>query len=394
MSNPAPSPSTVSGEAVDVSPLLPFLLTARQGEAARALLSYVASLPLPGSDPQLLAAVVTIRAARGGTGNLTGADLAALRLTGPREAVQALRGLGWQIGDGIFDSDPAAPPVPVTVPELARETDHPLPLGKHVRSRVSGWTTRALSAKPVKKLPPAARLAGLFTAAHSTATLLGRFPADLPEACRSALPDLLAKGFLAEISETTFQLAPAVGHLAGMRPPTDEEKALRRPAPAWAGPLFAFDADAWERWKTAATPALQRHVESVERCTRCAPAVERVAEGFMLPTRNTFVPRKVKIAYGQWKDEHPDRGPQAAEFTVAFRAEHGHGPSFRQLGNGLGWTLPRPVLGFAVSRLVANEWLTKTREVPWTLRPGTAAQQQGITLPTARKPAAPVPARA
>lgn len=391
MSEPASS-SSKPGAGVDVSQPLPFLLTAQQGEAARALLSYVASLPLPGADPQLLAVVVTIRAARGGTGNLTGADLAALRLHDPREAVEALRGLGWQIGDGIFDSGPDAPPVPVTVPDLARETDHPLPLGRQVRSRVSGWTTRALSAKPVKKLPPAARLAALFAAAHSTAALLGQTPADLPEACRGALPDLLSKGFLTELSGTTFQVAPAVGHLAGMRPPTEEEKALR-PARAGAGRWFAFRTEAWEQWKDAATPALRRHVESVEHCALCSQSAERVAEAFMLPAGNKFFPRNVKVAYGQWKDEHPDRGPQAADFTVAFRAEHGHGPSFKQLGDGLGWTLPRPVLGFVVVRLVANEWLTKTGEVPWTLRPGSAAQQQGIALPAARRQTAIAPAQ-
>ncbi|MCX4444847.1 hypothetical protein [Streptomyces sp. NBC_01789] len=373
---------------------LPFLLTVKQGEAARALLSYVASLPLPGTEPQLLATVVTIRAVRVGTGNLTGGDLAALRLNDPPAAVEALRGLGWQIGDAIFDSDPAAPPVPVTVPDLACETDHPLLMGKQMRSRVSGWTTRALTAKPLKKLSPAARLAGLFTAAHSTATLLGRYPADLPEACRSALPHLLDKGFLAEAGDTTFQLAPAVGHLAGMRPPTDQERALRRPARPGSARWFEYDPEAWNRWKTAATPALRHHVESVESCSRCALSVERVAESFMLPPGiNKFFSQNVKIAYGQWKDEHPDRGRQAAEYTVAFRAEHGHGPSFKQLGDGLGWTLPRPVLGFIVNRLLANKWLTKTGDVPWTLRPGTAAQQQGITLPAARKPQAPEPAR-
>ncbi|WP_406241598.1 hypothetical protein [Streptomyces anulatus] len=367
-------------------------MTAQQGEAARALLSYVASLPLPGPDAQLLAVVVTIRAARGGTGNLTGADLAALRLHDPREAVEALRGLGWQIGDGIFDSGPDAPPVPATVPDLARETDHPLPLGRQVRSRVSGWATRALSTKPVKKLPPAARLTALFAAAHSTAMLLGQVPADLPETCLGALPDLLSKGFLTELSGTAFQLAPAVGHLAGRRPLTEEEKALR-PARAGAGRWFAFRTEAWEQWKDAATPALRRHVESVEHCALCSQSEERIAEAFMLPAGKKFFPRNVKVAYGQWKDEHPDRGPQAADFTVAFRAEHGHGPSFKQLGDGMGWTLPRPVLGFVVMRLVANEWLTKTGEVPWTLRPGSAAQQQGIALPAARRPTAVAPAQ-
>lgn len=392
MSKPASSPSK-AGEAVGAPPPLPFLLTVPQGEAARALLSYVASLPLPGPDPQLLATVAVIRAARGGTGNLTGADLAALRLNDPGGAVQAVRGLGWQIGDGIFDSDPAAPPVPVTVPDLTRETDHPLPLGKHVRTRVSGWTTRALSAKPVKKLPPAARLAGLFAAAHSTATLLGQVPTDFPETCRPALADLLSKGFLANLSGTTFQLAPAVGHLAGRRPPTDQERSRRRPARAGAGRWFEFSPEAWEQWKDAATPALRRHVESVEHCALCALPVDRVAEAFMLPMGNKFFPQNVKVAYGKWKDEHPDRGPQAARFTVAFRDQHGHGPSFKQLGEGLSWTLPRPVLGFVVLRLVANQWLTNTGEISWTLRPGAAAQQQGITLPTARRPAVPVPAR-
>lgn len=291
--------------------------------------------------------------------------------------------------DTVFDSAPDAPPVPATVPDLTRETDHPLPFGKNMRSRVSGWTTRALSAKPVKKLPPAARLAGLFAAAHSTSRLLGQIPPDLPEACRAALPDLLDKGFLAELSGEEYRLAPQLRHLSGMRPPTNEEKAAEPPtaqakAAATVTPGFEFSADTWTQWKNAATPALRRHVENVEHCTLCALPPERVAEAFMLPPRPQFFSKNTKAAYGQWKDAHPDRGPQAARFTVAFRAEHGHGPSYRQLGEGLGWAPGRPVLGFIVQRLLSNEWLTSTGQVPWTLRPGQAAQEQDIALPTAR----------
>ncbi|MFJ3235712.1 hypothetical protein [Streptomyces sp. NPDC086787] len=358
----------------------------------------MASLPLSGPDAQLLAVVVAIRAARGGTGNITGMELAGLRLGNPSEAVAALRGLGWQLDDGVFNSDPAAPPVPVTVPDLSRETDHPLPLGKQTRSRVSGWTTRVLCAKPLKKLPPAARLAGLFLAAHSTPQLLGQIPPTLPPACRAALPNLLDNSFLTELSAGQCRLDPQVRHLAGMRPPTIEENAIEekvmKPSEARARG-FQFSTDAWEQWKTSATPALRRHMETVESCPVCAMPAERVAEAFMLSPRPARFSKDAKAAYGQWKNAHPDRGPVAAKFTVDFRAEHGHGPSFKQLGEGLGLqSAGRPLLSFIVERLLANRWLTRTGTVPWTLRPGEAAHAQGITLPRARKPQAPAtPAR-
>jgi hypothetical protein len=365
----------------------PFLLSPQQGEAARTLLSYVFSLPLPSPDAQLVAAVVAIRAARGGVGNLTGVDLSAMRLGDPHGAVDALRSLGWQIGDALFDGDPATP-VPITVPDLTRE-DHPLPFGKNVRSRVSGWTTRALSAKPVKKLPPAARLVGLFLAAHSTSNLLGQIPPDFPEACRSALPDLLRKGFLAELSEDSYRLDTAVRHLSGLRRPAEGEHAAgaakadgqveRR-----ARPTVRFDAAAWNQWKNAATPALRRHAEAVEYCAVCALEPGQVAAAFMEHVRPQFVPKWIRNTYGEWKETHPDRGSQAAAFTVAFRAEHGHGPSYNQLCSGLGWDVCRSVRNFIVRRLLSNEWLMDTSPVPWTLRPGAIAQAQGIVLPTAR----------
>ncbi|CAM5295782.1 hypothetical protein STENM36S_02324 [Streptomyces tendae] len=375
----------------------PFLLSSQQGEAARTLLSYVSSLALPGPDAQLVAVVVVIRAARGGVGNLTGADLSALRLADARGAVAALRCLGWQIGDALFGDDPAAP-VPITVPDLTRTDGHPLPIGKNVRSRVSGWTTRALSAKPVKKLPPAARLAGLFLAAHSTSKLLGQLPPDFPEACRAALPDLLQKGFVSELSEDRYRLDPAVRHLSGLlRSPEGDRTAGAAKAKGQverrARPAVRFDAPAWTQWKNAATPALRRHAEAVEYCAVCALEPGQAAAAFMERVHPQFVPKWIKNAYGEWKEAHPDRGPQAAEFTVVFRAEHGHGPSYNQLCSGLGWDVCRSVRSFIVRRLLSNEWLMETSPVPWTLRPGVMAQAQGIALPKARTAAAvrPVP---
>lgn len=93
------------------------------------LLSYASSLAPPGPAAQLVAVVVAIRAARGGVGNLTGADLSALRLGDAREAVDALRCRGWQIGDALFDDDPATP-IPITVPDLISVDDHRFPSGR------------------------------------------------------------------------------------------------------------------------------------------------------------------------------------------------------------------------------------------------------------------------
>ncbi|MFC8094651.1 hypothetical protein [Streptomyces sp. NPDC057301] len=239
-----------------------------------------------------------------------------------------------------------------------------------------------MSAKPIKKLPPVARLASLFLAAHSTSKLLGRIPPDLPAACRTVLPELLQKGFLTELSEDRYLLDPAVQHLSGQRRPAAEVRSAKA-----ATPEPQFDGAAWEQWKNQATPALRRHAEAVEHCAVCAFPVERVAEAFTGSVRPHWFSPTVKTAYGEWKDAHPERGRQAAEFTVAFGAEHGHGPSYAQLCAGLGWGLKGPLRAFVVKRLLANEWLTDTGTVPWTLRPGLAAQAQGIVLPKARSAA-------
>ncbi|MEV7403609.1 hypothetical protein AB0N93_24865 [Streptomyces sp. NPDC091267] len=367
----------------------PFLLTARQGEAARALLSYVAALPLASVDAQFLAVVVAIRAARSGVGNVTGTDLRSLRLEDPHGAVAGLAALGWQVSETLVDGNPDTP-VGIKVPELSRETDHPLPLGKGTRSRVSGWAMRARIAKPVKKAGPATRLAALFLAAHSSSELVGRIPAHLPEACRAALPELVAKGFLAELSGDAYRLDPAMRHLAGMFRTAEEiaelaeqEEAQRaaRAAVAVAEPE-EITPDQWAEWKSGVSPALLRHVEAVEQCPVCRFSFGRVAQAFMSTPSAVPAPRSVVSDYDTWRAAHPDCGREAATFAVEFRAEHGHGPSYSQLCKGLRWKkLSRSLRGLVVSRILADGWLTDTSPVPWTLRPGKAAHAQGIALP-------------
>lgn len=350
---------------------LPYLLTPRQGKAARALLAFVGSLPLEeSSDARLLAAVIAIRAARDGSGNLTGVDLRSLRLGDAEGALVALSGLGWQPQGDLLAGDPSVP-VSVTVPELSGEPgpDRSLLFGKLQRSRVSGWTTRTLAAKPVKKASSPARLAALFLAAHSRSDRIGTLPAGLPAQCRAALPELLAKNFLSEVDGDRYQLSEAVRHLSGRYLDLDDRPSSR---PVGKSPVVELS---WEDWKAEASTALRRHVENVERCALCRFSTVRVAEAFMRKAVPVQCDEDVRTAYDEWEKTQQDRGPRAAEFAAAFRADHGHGPSFKQLCQGLGWKKqPRALRALIVGRLIADAWLTNTEPVPWTLRPGKAYQ--------------------
>ncbi|MEU2025047.1 hypothetical protein ABZ565_23315 [Streptomyces sp. NPDC016469] len=364
----------------------PFLLTPRQGEGARALLSYVAGLPLESVDARLLAVVVAIRAARTGAGNLTGTDLRSLRLEDPEGALAELTSAGWEVPGRLIGGEPDVP-YAIVVPDMAPGPGRALPLGKDARSRVSGWSMRTRLAKPVRKGAPAVRLAALFLAAHCSDELVGRAPAELPAACYGAVPVLLEKGFLAEVSGQTYRLGASVGHLAGrFRTPEElaasareeEERRAAREAAATAEPT----PESWAAWKSGISPALLRHTEAVESCGLCRLPFARVAPAFMSGPSPLPAPRAALDAYESWREAHPDCGREAALFTVGFRAEHGHGPSYSQLCKGLRWKkLGRELRGLIVHTLIAEGWLTSTPPVPWTLRPGKTAHAQGIALP-------------
>ncbi|MBA3488726.1 MAG: hypothetical protein H0T78_04135 [Longispora sp.] len=205
------TPSPPSHPAVEADPATRPLLTAHQGQTARQLLSYVTGLPLDTADARLLAAIIAIRAARTGYANLTGQDLKSLRLENPAQAVDRLTDLGWDLPAEILTEDPSTPIV-VTVPGLG--PDGTLPFGKDARTRVSGWITRVLAAKPLKKAPPHARLtaAGLAAHAHPDGKgLLSDLPGQPPS---ETLQLLLTVGWLATLDSTTYHLAEAMFRFA------------------------------------------------------------------------------------------------------------------------------------------------------------------------------------
>ncbi|GGZ08005.1 hypothetical protein CP967_32770 [Streptomyces nitrosporeus] len=374
-----PSPGAPTAPTpTNTAPPVAYLLTEQQGAAARTLLAYVASLPLRTADAQLLAVVVAIRAARTGVGNLTGQDLRSLRLGDAEAAIAEITGLGWQARGDLTGGNPDVP-VGIVVPGLGEGPGTGLPFGKVMRSRVSGWTTRTVNAKPVKKGPPAMRLAALYLAAHGEAGRRRAVPAGLPATCRAILPDLLAKGFLSELDGDGYVLGEAVRHTAGDRTPP--------PAPVRPPDAPAEQQLSWDDWKAQASAALRRHVENVEGCTLCGLSTERVSEAFMRKPVPAQFDDKARAAYARWREAEPDPGPRAAEFAAAFRAEHHHGPSVRQFCQGLyARKQSRRLRILIVRQLIAEGWLTNTEPVPWTLRPGRAAQP-GVPAPArARRP--------
>jgi len=141
-------------------------LTASQAASARQLLSFVTAMPVD-ADARLLALVVAVRAAREGQANLTSLDVR--RLTDPQASLDTLASGGWISGDinRIVTADPADATL-IQAPGLTGLTDPPI--GKTARSRVSGWFTRTLAAKPLKKASIAARLAALHLILHADPT--------------------------------------------------------------------------------------------------------------------------------------------------------------------------------------------------------------------------------
>ncbi|WP_395572066.1 hypothetical protein [Streptomyces sp. BK79] len=162
---------TVDGE----GPVVQRLLTRGQGAHARGVLEYVrVHAPLPGAEARLAVLMLALRAARAGTGNVTGQDLGGWLQGDAERVLQELVDVGWlllpdevTVADAL-DSRPEEP-TQVTVPSLLPAERRPLSFGKVTRARLSGWAQRVVGDRKLrkKKAGAATRLLAVYTAAHS-----------------------------------------------------------------------------------------------------------------------------------------------------------------------------------------------------------------------------------
>ncbi|MEU6538362.1 hypothetical protein [Streptomyces sp. NPDC047000] len=149
------------------------LLTRGQAEHARAVLDHVAvHSPHPEAEVRLAVLMLTLRAARAGTGNVTGQDLTGWLQDDAEPVLQRLAEADWlRLPGTTSDALASRPedPTAVTVPTLLPDRPRPFGFGKTTRARISGWAQKVVGDRKLrkKKLGAAPRLLALYTAAHA-----------------------------------------------------------------------------------------------------------------------------------------------------------------------------------------------------------------------------------
>ncbi|KOU39428.1 hypothetical protein [Streptomyces sp. WM6378] len=207
-------------------PVVQRLLTQKQAAHARSVLEYVeAHAPRPEAEVRLAVLMLTLRAARAGTGNVTGQDLTGWLQGDAEHVLDQLVAADWlRLPGTVADALASQPesPTAITVPALLPERPRPFAFGKTTRSKLSGWAQKAVGDRKLrkKKLGATTRLLAVYTAAHTSPDgRLGRpeddgMPLNGPATFCTLLPDrvaehvelLVAADWLAEADTTGGRL--------------------------------------------------------------------------------------------------------------------------------------------------------------------------------------------
>ncbi|MFD6193282.1 hypothetical protein [Streptomyces sp. NPDC060275] len=199
-------------------PVVERLLTRGQGVHARNVLEHVRTgSPLPGAEARLAVLMLTLRAARAGTGNVTGQDLGGWLQGDAERVLQELVDVGWLLlpedvtADDALTSRPEEP-TPITVPTLIPTRPRPFFFGKVTRARLSGWAQKVVGDRKLrkKKAGAATRLLAVYTAAHSR-----------PDGC------------LGDVGEDAGLALDEVAQFCGLRPEDVAEHAGLLVAAGW-----------------------------------------------------------------------------------------------------------------------------------------------------------------
>ena len=154
-------------------PVVERLLTRSQAAHARTVLDYVqANAPHPDAQVRLVVLLLTLRAARAGTGNITGQDLTGWLPNDAEQVLERLIAADWLRLPGTVTETLASRPedsTAFTVPTLQPAQPRPFTFGKTTRARISGWAQKVVGDRKIrkKKLSATTQLLALYTAAHT-----------------------------------------------------------------------------------------------------------------------------------------------------------------------------------------------------------------------------------
>ncbi|MET9543736.1 hypothetical protein ABZY36_00260 [Streptomyces sp. NPDC006627] len=161
------------GDTTVAGPVVQRLLTRQQAAQARTVLAHVQThAPHPLPEVRLAVLMLTLRAAKAGTGNITGQELTTWLQDDAERVLRQLVDADWLCLPGtVADALASRPesPTTITVPDLLPERPRPFTLGKTSRARISGWAQKVVGDRKIrkKKLGAASRLLALYTAAHT-----------------------------------------------------------------------------------------------------------------------------------------------------------------------------------------------------------------------------------
>ncbi|NYJ37787.1 hypothetical protein [Nocardiopsis aegyptia] len=282
-----------------------------------------------GDDPdsRLLALTCALRGAIRGYANLTAQDFRILRLEDPHDSVRRLVEPGWlQTTPEEAVEAQAMAPAQCGLPTIQ---GNPWGVGQGIRSGASGWVSRTLSHKKMRKKPNGMRMTAVYVAAHATPEGDIRVPAD--------------------------KVVSAV-RISG----TDELMSLlvRWEELGWIEDFRMTDGDVIARLTELTRPLAHVPVP---------PPTPPMTAPATTPQDVPVLERARALVEG--------RESEVADWVGAFRDEHGHGPSWGMLSEHFGWP-PRAapdheVTQEALRMLEEGGWLTGFG-VPFGLRRGSA----------------------
>ena len=297
----------------------------------------------PGTTPdqRLLAMVCLLRGVRTGIANLTSQDMRALRVADQRATVAGLTEPGWlrTTPETVLNAEPQSP----AACGLPQFEGNPWQVGNKVRPRTSGWTTRVLTHKLLRKQSNEVRLAALYLTAHARGEMVEFTPQHLMTTCALAgaeelietLAQLQDRGWLAEGSApdgptVRFRLAPAV---ASFPLQVDPESATSQSS----GRDYRGSGRTWPELDTAPNQTVRGHL----------------------------------LASGH--------EAEVAGWVHDFWQQHGHGPSWFTVAEAMQWPPRKHRYGRATQNAFAvlgeEGWLSGYDE-PYGLCPGPRYNHQ------------------